>query len=384
MKQSYLETIRLIERLHRRFLDVIKTELDRLGIEDINNVQTLILSNISSEQLTVGELTARGYYLGSNVSYNVKKLVENGYLNQERSPHDRRMTRVRVSEKGLELCERIDELYEKNARELERDVISREQLTSTEPGAERARALLEQLHHLFALTRRRRAGGRSMVATRVSRFDVPALDALAPDLRARIEAVRAKTGFIPNVFLVLARRPDEFRAFFAYYDALMLREGGLSKAEKEMIVVATSAANQCPYCVVAHGALLRLFAGNPRLRRPGRGQLPDRRDQPPPAGDAGGRAQARPGAADVRRGRHPGAARAGLLARRTSGTSAASSGCSRCPTGLPICSRDARPTPTTSSTTSGARATAGGQRRRSAQGALRTAGPGARLTIALP
>ncbi len=130
MKQSYLETIRLIERLHRRFLDVIKTELDRLGIEDINNVQTLILSNISSEQLTVGELTARGYYLGSNVSYNVKKLVENGYLNQERSPHDRRMTRVRVSEKGLELCERIDELYERNARQLEREVVAREQLTS--------------------------------------------------------------------------------------------------------------------------------------------------------------------------------------------------------------------------------------------------------------
>jgi DNA-binding MarR family transcriptional regulator len=130
VKQSYLETIRLIERLHRRFLDVIKTELDRLGIEDINNVQSLILSNISNEQLTVGELTARGYYLGSNVSYNVKKLVENGYLNQERSPHDRRMTRVRVSEKGLELCGRIDELYEKNAVQLEREVISREQLTS--------------------------------------------------------------------------------------------------------------------------------------------------------------------------------------------------------------------------------------------------------------
>ena len=130
MKQSYLETIRLIERLHRRFLDVIKTELDRLGIEDINNVQSLILSNISNEQLTVGELTARGYYLGSNVSYNVKKLVENGYLSQERSPHDRRMTRVRVSEKGLELCGRIDELYQKNAVQLEREVISREQLTS--------------------------------------------------------------------------------------------------------------------------------------------------------------------------------------------------------------------------------------------------------------
>jgi DNA-binding MarR family transcriptional regulator len=131
VKQSYLETIRLIERLHRRFLDVIKTELDRLGIEDINNVQSLILSNISNEQLTVGELTARGYYLGSNVSYNVKKLVENGYLNQERSPHDRRMTRVRVSEKGLGLCNRIDELYQTNASQLERDVIAQEQLTST-------------------------------------------------------------------------------------------------------------------------------------------------------------------------------------------------------------------------------------------------------------
>ena len=130
MKQSYLETIRLIERLHRRFLDVIKTELDRLGIEDINNVQSLILSNISNEQLTVGELTARGYYLGSNVSYNLKKLVENGYLNQERSPHDRRMTRVRVSEKGLELCERIDDLYRRNAADLERDVIGQEQLAA--------------------------------------------------------------------------------------------------------------------------------------------------------------------------------------------------------------------------------------------------------------
>ena len=131
VKQSYLETIRLIERLHRRFLDVIKTELDRLGIEDINNVQTLILSNISSEQLTVGELTARGYYLGSNVSYNVKKLVENNYLTQERSPHDRRMTRVKVSDKGLELCERVDALYQKNAMELARDVVTEDQLQST-------------------------------------------------------------------------------------------------------------------------------------------------------------------------------------------------------------------------------------------------------------
>jgi len=118
VKEQYLLTSRLIERLHRRFLDVIKAELDRLGVEDINNVQTLILFNIGEETLTVGELTLRGYYLGSNVSYNVKKLVENDYLIQERSAHDRRMTRVRLSEKGLELIRQIDKLYERNAEEL--------------------------------------------------------------------------------------------------------------------------------------------------------------------------------------------------------------------------------------------------------------------------
>lgn len=128
MKDQYLITIRLIERLHRRFLDVIKAELDRLGIEDINNVQTLILSNIAEEQLTVGELTVRGYYLGSNVSYNVKKLVESGYLIQERSMHDKRQTRVRLSQKGLELTGQIDKLYEKNAIELNGKVVTPEQL----------------------------------------------------------------------------------------------------------------------------------------------------------------------------------------------------------------------------------------------------------------
>jgi DNA-binding MarR family transcriptional regulator len=131
IKQQYLDMIRLIERLHRRFLDVIKTELDRLGIEDINNVQTLILSNISAEQLTVGELTARGYYLGSNVSYNVKKLVENGYLLQERSPHDRRMTRVRLSQKGLDLTAKIDELYQQNATEIANEVLPGTELSAT-------------------------------------------------------------------------------------------------------------------------------------------------------------------------------------------------------------------------------------------------------------
>jgi len=105
----------------------------------------------------------------------------------------------------------------------------------------------------------------AMVETPVSRYPVPALEDLPVDLQERIVEVQSKTGFIPNVFLVLARRPDEFRAFFAYYDALMLRDGGLSKAEREMIVVATSAANACPYCVVAHGAVLRIYARNPIL-----------------------------------------------------------------------------------------------------------------------
>jgi uncharacterized peroxidase-related enzyme len=99
----------------------------------------------------------------------------------------------------------------------------------------------------------------------ISSFTVPRLKDLPKDVRARIKQVQEKTGFVPNVFLVLARRPDEFRAFFAYYDALISRESGLSKAEKEMIVVATSAVNQCTYCVVAHGALLRIFSGDSLL-----------------------------------------------------------------------------------------------------------------------
>ncbi len=99
----------------------------------------------------------------------------------------------------------------------------------------------------------------------ISRFSVPALEELPDDLRSKIEEIAEKSGFVPNVFMALARRPDELRAFFAYYDALMAREGGLSKAEKEMIVVATSAANRCPYCVVSHGALLRVFSKNPLL-----------------------------------------------------------------------------------------------------------------------
>ena len=99
----------------------------------------------------------------------------------------------------------------------------------------------------------------------VSRFPVPTLVELPADIRERIEAVQVKAGFVPNVFMALAHRPDEFRAFFAYHDALMLKEGGLSKAEREMIVVATSAANHCIYCIVAHGAVLRIYAKNPLI-----------------------------------------------------------------------------------------------------------------------
>ena len=104
-----------------------------------------------------------------------------------------------------------------------------------------------------------------MSAPPISRFDVPELAELPDDVRERIETIQEKSGFIPNVFLVLANRPDEFRAFFAYHDALMDKPGNLTKAEREMIVVATSSLNQCQYCVVAHGAILRIRAKAPMI-----------------------------------------------------------------------------------------------------------------------
>ena len=99
----------------------------------------------------------------------------------------------------------------------------------------------------------------------ISRFPVPMLDQMPDDIRAKILAVQDKAGFVPNVFLTFAHRPDEFRAFFAYHDALLLRESGLSKGEKEMIIVATSGANGCLYCVVAHGAILRIYERAPMI-----------------------------------------------------------------------------------------------------------------------
>ncbi len=118
MSAQYLESIQLIERLHRYFLDVVKTELDRKNIPDINNVQAMILHNIGNDEMTVGELTLRGYYLGSNVSYNVKKMTENGYITQERSVHDKRSIRVKLTPKGSDLFKALDDMLLKHADRL--------------------------------------------------------------------------------------------------------------------------------------------------------------------------------------------------------------------------------------------------------------------------
>ncbi len=118
MAQPYFDLTHLSERLHRRFLDVLRAELDRLGIDDINPSQSVILANIGGGEITMRDLVKRGYYLGSNASYNIKKLVESGYLEQMRSPHDRRSVRLRLSPKGRELCHRVRELQEGHASAL--------------------------------------------------------------------------------------------------------------------------------------------------------------------------------------------------------------------------------------------------------------------------
>ena len=125
---EYLDSINLIERLHRQFLEVVKGELDRLGVQDINNIQALILYNIGKDDLTVGELTNRGYYLGSNVSYNVRKMVENNYLAQERSTHDKRSVRVRASDKGLQLWARLDDMFKRHADRMGTDSVNSSEL----------------------------------------------------------------------------------------------------------------------------------------------------------------------------------------------------------------------------------------------------------------
>ena len=121
---GYLEVISLIERLHRQFLEVVKLELDGLGIRDINNVQGMMLFNIGDAEMTVGELTLRGCYLGSNVSYNLKKMVENGYLVQERSVHDRRSIHVRLTDKGRDLRDRLSVMHKRHVEMLGQTAIT--------------------------------------------------------------------------------------------------------------------------------------------------------------------------------------------------------------------------------------------------------------------
>jgi DNA-binding MarR family transcriptional regulator len=119
VRSLYLEALTLVERLHRRLLDVIKDEFDRRGRSDINSVQALLLYNIGDAELTAGELRTRGYYLGSNVSYNLKKLVEMGFLHHQRSRMDRRSVRISLTEQGREIHDIVDELYAKHVRTIE-------------------------------------------------------------------------------------------------------------------------------------------------------------------------------------------------------------------------------------------------------------------------
>src|SRR5712675_2391682 len=118
-RSLYLETLTLVERLHRRLLEVIKDEFDRRGRADINSVQALLLYNIGEKDLTAGELRTRGYYLGSNVSYNLKKLVEMGYLDHQRSRVDRRSVRIKLTDKGREVRDIVEGLYQKHVRTVE-------------------------------------------------------------------------------------------------------------------------------------------------------------------------------------------------------------------------------------------------------------------------
>jgi DNA-binding MarR family transcriptional regulator len=120
LKPLYLEAVSRVERLHRRLLDLIKDEFDRMGWDDINPVQALLMFNIGDAEMTAGELRSRGYYLGSNVSYNLKKLVETGYIFQERSRADRRSVRIRLTPKGEEVAEVIDELYERHLKSIDK------------------------------------------------------------------------------------------------------------------------------------------------------------------------------------------------------------------------------------------------------------------------
>jgi DNA-binding MarR family transcriptional regulator len=142
MADQYLEAISLIERLHRQFLEVVKLELERVSIRDINNVQGMMLFNIGDSEMTVGELTWRGCYLGSNVSYNVKKMVENGYLLQTRSVHDRRSIHVKLTDKGRALRDRLSAMHVRHLELLKQTAI-------TEADVEAALITLQRLERFW-------------------------------------------------------------------------------------------------------------------------------------------------------------------------------------------------------------------------------------------
>jgi DNA-binding MarR family transcriptional regulator len=139
---GYLEVVSLIERLHRHFLEVVKLELDDSGVHDLNNVQALMLFNIGDAEMTVGELTLRGCYLGSNVSYNVSKLVENGYLASERSEHDRRSIRVKLTDKGRKLRDGLSAMHQRHFEMLGQTSITADDLKSVT-------AMLERLERFW-------------------------------------------------------------------------------------------------------------------------------------------------------------------------------------------------------------------------------------------
>jgi DNA-binding MarR family transcriptional regulator len=130
MQFDYLEVVALAERLHRQFLDVIQLELDVRGIRDINNVQALILHNIGDAEMTVSELMWRGCYLGSNVSYNLKKLTDTGYIVQQRSSHDRRVIMVRVSDKGAELCKILQDMNDRHVAALSQGTLNSDDIAA--------------------------------------------------------------------------------------------------------------------------------------------------------------------------------------------------------------------------------------------------------------
>ena len=141
MTEEYLAIIPLIERLHRHFLNVVKSELDSSDIRDTNNVQAIMLFNLGDAEMNVGELTLRGCYLGSNVSYNLKKLVENGYVEQAQSPHDRRSTHVRLTPKGHALRDRLAAMHRRHAESL--------QCVITAPDLEHTAATLSRLERFW-------------------------------------------------------------------------------------------------------------------------------------------------------------------------------------------------------------------------------------------